>query len=58
MQLLQDENRELEHYINRLGTRIPLALATVHPHAKMHTVQVRSKRFPVHVRVEIGRAHV
>ena len=30
VQLLQDENLELEHYINRLGTSAALALATVH----------------------------
>ena len=52
MQLLQNENLELEHYINRLGSSVALALATVHPSAKMHTVEVRSKRFSVNVRVE------
>ena len=51
MQLLQDENRELEHHVNGLGASAALALATVHPNPKMHTVEVRSKRFSVNVRV-------
>ena len=38
VQVLQDETLELEHYINGLGSSAALALATVHPSAKMHTV--------------------
>ena len=38
VQVLQDENLELEHYLNGLGTSAALALATVYPNPKMHTV--------------------
>ena len=55
MQLLQNETLELELHHNGLGSSAALALATVHPHAEMHTVQVRSKRFSLTVRVESDR---